>query len=112
MKEPLEIKVSAKTPCTALAGSIVNAYREGRDITLTAIGPVPVAQAVKAIVIANRSLFQGGTVLVPIVALITRQISDKRTGQTVPWVVTTLRLLNLLDDTCKEEFHAALVPVA
>lgn len=93
----IEIRVSSKTGCNDLAASIVIAFGEGKEILLSAIGPVPVAQAFKAVCVANRQLASRGVVFAIIPGLITKQIMDKATAQEVPWVVSVLRLRNILD---------------
>lgn len=98
MTQVKEIRVSSSTPCNSLAGSIVAAYAEGKELTLSAIGPVPVATAVKAVCVANRTLAPQGVVLCIVPGLITRDIIDTRAnGEKRPWVITMMRLRNLLD---------------
>lgn len=92
-----EIRVSSSTPCNSLAGSIVAAYGEGKEITLSAIGPQPVTTAVKAVCVANRTLAPQGVMFCIIPGLITRQIVDARAdGEKRPWVITLLHLRNIL----------------
>ena len=83
----LEIRVSAKTPSNNLANSIVAAYREHKEITLCAIGPIPISQSVKAVCIANRALAASGDMLGITPGLDTKEIPDKDTGQIIHWVV-------------------------
>lgn len=95
--EDFEIKVGAKTHPQALAASIVAAYTEGKRVRIIAIGPFPVAQAFKAVCIANRTLASRGVMLCILPGLETRQIIDRATEQPVPWVISTMQLSNLLD---------------
>jgi stage V sporulation protein SpoVS len=90
----LEIRVSAKTAANSLAASICAAYNEGREIMLSAIGPMPVAQAFKAVCVANRTLASKGVMLAIIPGLITRDIHDKESNAEIPWVVSTLKLMD------------------
>lgn len=99
----IEIKVSAKTSCNALGMSIVAAYNEGKEIVLSAIGPVPVSQAMKAVCVANRSLASKGIVLCIIPGLITRVIFDKHSSQEMPWVIAIMRLRNVLEGVLKDD---------
>lgn len=97
--EPLEIRVSSGTPCNGLAQSIVNAFEEGREITLSAIGPVPTGQAVKAVAVANRTLAPRGVMLVVVPSLVTRELVDKETHLPTPWVVCLLRIVDFVGAT-------------
>lgn len=96
-KEQLEIKVSQKTACNGLAASIVAAWREGKDIVLSAIGPVPVSQAFKAVCVANRALASQGVHLIIMPGLVMKQMPDLADPErTVPWVVAKMKLRDLL----------------
>lgn len=97
MKDPLEIKVRATTHCNDLANSIVAAWKSGKEITVSAIGPVPVATAVKAICVANRYLISGGVLLVALPGLIMKPIKDQSTGAVIDMTVTVLKLRNGLE---------------
>lgn len=95
----IEIRVRATTQCNALAGSVVAAYSTGKRVVLSAIGPLPVTTAVKAVSIANRTLAPRGIMLGLIPALVTRSLPDQHEPASAerPWVVTLLTLVNLLD---------------
>lgn len=93
----LEIKVSSSTDPNALGGSIVAAYREGKQVFLCAIGPIPVATSYKGVVVANRILAPMGTLLAIIPGLVTREIMDRHTQKLTPWIVSLMRLRNILD---------------
>lgn len=92
----LEIRVKASTHPNKLAGSIFAAFMEGRDIVLTAIGPVPISQAYKAVVVANRYLAPKGVMLAIIPGLSSRPIFDKESGTTVQWVVAFFTLRDIM----------------
>jgi len=92
----LEIRVSTKTNSQALAGSITNAYIEGKEISLAAIGPLPISQAFKAVCIANKTLASRGTLLCIVPGLESRELLDRETQKPVPWVVSVLRLMDIL----------------
>lgn len=94
--ELLEIKVRSSTPPNQLAGSIYAAYMEGKEIVLSAIGPVPISQALKAVCVCNRYLAPKGVILAIIPTLLTRPIIDKQTNESVQWVVSLLRLRNVV----------------
>jgi len=68
------LKVARNTPVQALATSIVSAYKEDteRTIVIRSVGPVPLNQAVKAIIVANKDFVKTGllAVLVPSFATI------------------------------------------
>jgi stage V sporulation protein S len=91
----LEIKVRSDTPPNRLAGSIYSAFVEGKNIVLTAIGPVPISQAIKAVYLANRFLAPHGVLLAIVPSMSSRNIVDKATHEEMPWVVTFLRLENI-----------------
>lgn len=112
-KEILEIKVSQKTPCNSLAGSIVNAWNEGKEIVLSAIGPVPISQAYKAVCVANRALASRGVILIIVPGLVMKDMPDlKNPGQLVPWVVARMRLRDLLASGLPKEIPDEDVQVA
>jgi len=103
-RETLEIKVSAKTHCNDLAGSIVAAWNDKKDIVLSAIGPVPVSQAYKAVCVANRALASRGVILTIIPSLVMKDMPDlEKPGQTVQWVVAKMRLRDFLAPASMEE---------
>lgn len=103
-RETLEIKVRAKTHCNDLAGSIVAAWNEGKEIVLSAIGPVPVSQAIKAVCVANRGLASRGVILIIIPGLVMKEMPDlENPGKTVQWVVTKMRLKDLLGASISPE---------
>jgi stage V sporulation protein SpoVS len=68
------LKVARNTPVQALATSIVSAYREDteRTIVIRSVGPVPLNQAVKAVIVANKDFIKTGltAVLMPSFATI------------------------------------------
>jgi stage V sporulation protein SpoVS len=94
--EAIEIRVSAGTQCNGLALSILAAFTEGKEVSLSAIGPVPTSQAVKAVAVANRTLAPRGAMLVIVPSLVTRDIVDKDTHGPVPWVVCVMRLVDFI----------------
>lgn len=96
--DSIEIRVRATTQCNALAGSVVAAYSTGKRVVLSAIGPLPVTTAVKAISVANRTLAPRGIMLCVIPALVTRSLPDQHepTSAERPWVVTLLTVVDLL----------------
>jgi len=51
-----ELRVASGSDVRRLAGAIANRMREGGPVSMTAIGPFAVNQAVKAIIIADRYL--------------------------------------------------------
>jgi stage V sporulation protein SpoVS len=105
-RETLEIKVSAKTHCNDLAGSIVAAWGDRKDIILSCIGPVPISQAYKATCVANRALASRGVVLVIIPGLVMKDMpSLDEPGKTVQWVVAKMRLKDLLGPITSENTH-------
>ncbi len=55
-----EIRVSAKSPATAVAGSIAHVLREEKQADVQAIGVAAVYQAIKAIIIARDYLLCEG----------------------------------------------------
>lgn len=108
IREELEIKVSAKTHCNDLAGSIVAAWNDRKDIVLSAIGPVPVSQAYKAVCVANRSLASRGVVLAIIPGLVMKDMPDlAKPGGTVQWVVSKMRLRDCFGPISTEDTHAS-----
>lgn len=93
----LEIRVSSSTACNALAASIVAAYSEGREVSMSAIGPVPISTALKAVCVANRHLASRGVILSVLPGLVTRAIIDTRNdGKERDWVIMVMRLRNAL----------------
>lgn len=92
----IEIKVSSRTQCHALANSIVAAYNDGKEVQIAVIGPFPIATAMKGVTIANRQLASQGVMLAIIPCMMTRQLMDKESKQNVPWVVTIMKLKNVL----------------
>jgi stage V sporulation protein S len=91
-----EIRVSGGTDPNRLAGSISAAFSEGKEVVLCTIGPGPTNQAVKAVCVANRFLASQGVLLGIIPGLCTRLILDKESQREIPWVVTILRLKNIM----------------
>lgn len=112
-RETLEIKVSAKTHCNDLAGSIVAAWNDKKDIVLSCIGPVPISQAYKAVCIANRGLASRGVMLVIIPGLVMKDLPDHdNPGKTVQWVVSKMRLRDFLMPVNQEEPNGTNVQAA
>lgn len=98
MSDLLEIKVKSSTDPNQLAASIVAAYDEGKDVTLLAIGPIPVSQAVKSVHVSNRYLASRGIMLVIVPGMENRLIYDRATDKKIPWIVITLRLENKFNE--------------
>ena len=88
-KGKLEIKVGTTTNPERLSQSIILATAEGLEIVIAAIGPAAVAQAVKAVAIANK---KGETFLIK-PWLADREIKDADSGQAILLVVTMLGLV-------------------
>jgi len=95
-QEGIDIRVSTKTNPQALAGSISAAFSDGKDIRLYAIGPFPISQAFKAVCIANRALAPRGVMLGIIPGLETKELMDRESNQPVPWVISVMRLIDIL----------------
>ena len=113
----LEIKVSKTTHCNNLAASIVNAYTQGKNIVLSAIGPVPVSQAYKATAIANRALVSRGIVLCIMPTMVMKDMPAlEPPHEPVPWVVARMRLINMMEESpvhrmfADEQEEAPFVP--
>jgi stage V sporulation protein SpoVS len=104
MPNKKELRVAAHTLCNSLAGSIVASHAEGSEVTLSAVGPVPVRTACMAIAIANRTLASRGEVLVPIIAITERNLPDHdRPGMMIPWVVMTFRLISAFERVVSDD---------
>lgn len=112
-KETIEIKVSQRTPCNSLGASIVIAWNEGKEVVLSAIGPVPISQCYKAVCIANRALASRGVILTIIPGLVMKEMPDLENAEkTVPWVVAKMRLRDFLASNLPEEDANAIIQVA
>ena len=96
-----EIRVKAKTDVQKLAASITAAHEDGKKVRISAIGPFPVGQAFKAVVIANRTLSSRGVLLGILPGMEHRPIPDRETGKLIPWVVCTFSLYDILKDAAK-----------
>ena len=104
MKEEIEIKVRGKTHCNDLAGSIVTAWNERKSIILSAIGPLAISQAYKAVCVANRNLASRGVVLCVIPGLVMKDMPDLEDPEkTVQWVVAKMRLHDAFGIIAKEQ---------
>lgn len=91
----MTIRVSASVHVAQLARRIVEAVDEGCDVDLRAIGPFPVAAAVKAVCIANGTFGGRGSLLGLLPGMAQQAIEDKATGGTTFWVVTSLRVMEI-----------------
>jgi stage V sporulation protein SpoVS len=108
----IEIRVSMTTSCKDLAGSIVAAFCEGKEITLSCIGPNPVNNAVKAVCIANRTLAPRGIILNVVPGLINRKIYNQQLKKECDWTITVFRVRNLLEGSFSREAAAEILKAA
>lgn len=92
-----EIRVSARTGTSRLATEIIDAVtaEEPEDVVIAAIGPFPVANAIKGVIEANRRLAPRGTFLAIIPGVEQRKIMDREKETPVPWTITRLRVVDL-----------------
>lgn len=70
------IRVGAKTNTNALAGCIANELRRNEQVTVSALGPNAVNQAVKAVATASRFLEREGAVILARVSFFALETSD------------------------------------
>lgn len=87
----VELRVAGSTATKELAAAIASHIREGRNVTLVAIGHHAVGQAVKAVPILNGHLAAKGWVFSILPAFEDRQVKDG--DVTVPRTVLLLRLV-------------------
>lgn len=87
------IQVAASTSSTQLAGSIAEEVRQNAslsgpfNVSLHAIGPAAVNQAVKAVPIANGMIASAGKVITILPSFADAQVDDKHGGHTTKTVM-------------------------
>ncbi len=87
----VELRVAGSTATKDLAAAVTSHIREGRQVTLVAIGHHAVGQAVKSVPIVNSHLAAKGWVFSIMPSFEDRQVHDGKV--TVPRTVLLLRLV-------------------
>lgn len=87
----VELRVAGSTPTKELAGAISSHIREGKIVTLVAIGHHAMGQAVKSVPIVNQHLAAKGWVFTILPAFNERQV--KEDGREVKRTVILLKLV-------------------
>ena len=81
------LKASKSTEPAKLAGALAKIMREGKDVEIQAVGPVPTNQAIKGIAIARGFLAPVGVDMVCIPSFTTIQIDgEDRTAMKITCV--------------------------
>jgi stage V sporulation protein SpoVS len=88
------LKVKNDTDPNKLGSAIRSMHEEGFEVQLRAIGPIPVAQALKGVIVANRHLAGSREQLVVHPGMINTDVPD-REGNPRSWVVTILSVIPL-----------------